>query len=152
MYPGPHLTEVVALSCWCESTVYPASSLPKLCLFLPRLRHFLQVKELITAADANGQNIFHWAASVGCKDTFAAVLEALGNRLTHEEVRAARPALEEFQVLLLDTVVYADVPTQYPRFIRAWVCNAVALPRQTCLRSDERTRSSYIYPLRNPTG
>lgn len=73
----------------------PPARCQKLCLFLPRLRHFLQVKELITAADANGQNIFHWAASVGCKNTFAAVLEALGNRLTHEEVRAARPALEE---------------------------------------------------------
>lgn len=55
------------------------------------------MRELITAADANGQNIFHWAASVGCKYTFAAVLEVLDSRLTHDEVRAACFKLDKFR-------------------------------------------------------
>lgn len=47
----------------------------------------LQVKELITAPDADGQKILHWAAAIGSKDAFDAVLKSLDSRLSQEEVR-----------------------------------------------------------------
>lgn len=48
---------------------------------------------MITAADANGQNILHWAAAIGRKDALDAVMAALANRLSQEEVRHATVSL-----------------------------------------------------------
>lgn len=85
----------------------PASSRCDRSLHVAMYRLCLQVIELLTAADANGQNILHWAASVGCEGSFAAVLEALRSRLTDEEV--GMPVLQA--LLSLDMALFADFST-----------------------------------------
>jgi len=50
----------------------------------------LQMKELITAREANGDGLLHRAADSGHMDVFGAVLGALGSRLSREEVRGVQ--------------------------------------------------------------
>lgn len=45
-----------------------------------------QVKELMMARDADGDNILHWAADGGGGETVEGVLQALRSRLNQQEV------------------------------------------------------------------